>query len=185
MLWRPLCSDAEEVHGHLQKFAQPLWLDPEFVSLVLVAEDKRFWNHPGVDVLALGRAFFWFLLRRPKGGGSTIEMQYVRTVTGRYERTLSRKLRETVLAAALSRSGGKAEILSAYLRCAYFGHHIEGADAASDALFGRPVHECSYARKALLAALLVWPIPSSRSTAWYRKSFARARWITARHQQDR
>jgi membrane peptidoglycan carboxypeptidase len=177
---RPFASDLAKIRNSTSAQDRCLLLDEEFVKLVLVAEDKRFFSHLGVDFTALARALFGFLRGRPKGGASTIEMQLVRTVTNQRQRTLMRKVREMLLAFRLCRIASKNEILAAYLRQAYFGELIEGVEAAARALFKRPLQECCSARKAILAAALVYPIPNRRTPRWYRQLFRRARWIRAR-----
>lgn len=154
--------------------------DPQFIQFVIVAEDKRYWSHWGVDPLALARATFWRLVGRPNGGASTIEMQLVRTISRRRERNVRRKTREILLALRLRTIATKEQIISTYMQRAYFGGGVRGADEASRTLFRRPVASCSPARKAVLAALLVWPVPRRREMHWYRRLFRRARWICER-----
>ena len=151
-----------------------------FERLVLAAEDKRFWSHSGVDWIAVARALFWRILRKPRGGASTIEMQFVRTVTHRRERTARRKIREILLARELRQIASKRQILRTYLHIAYFGHEQTGAEAATRSLFRRSVAELCFPRQAFLAALSVWPLPEHRSTGWYGRAFRRARWILSR-----
>jgi membrane peptidoglycan carboxypeptidase len=67
------------------------------IELLLAGEDHRFPYHPGVDTVALCRAL-WMTVRGSPQGGSTVAMQLVRTITGRYERTLGRKIREIMFA---------------------------------------------------------------------------------------
>jgi membrane peptidoglycan carboxypeptidase len=178
----------------LQRFARDryrlaLWLrrganlaefDQHFVHMVLVAEDKRYWSHRGIDWIAVARALLWQLVGKPNGGASTIEMQLVRTVTHRRERTMRRKIREMILAAKVSQFASKSEILTTYLNSAYFGHDQIGAETASRSVFRSGVANICLPRKAFLAALLVWPLPSSRNLGWYRRAFRRTRWIIFR-----
>lgn len=154
--------------------------DSEFVRLVLAAEDKRYWSHSGIDWIAVARATFWRAVGMPKGGASTIEMQFVRTVTHRRERSVRRKIREMILASMIGQFASKREIISTYLRVAYFGHNQTGPERAALFLFRSSVADACVARKACLAALLVWPLPRSRSLIWYGRIFRRARWIMSR-----
>ena len=154
--------------------------DPQLVHLILAAEDKRYWSHRGVDWIAALRALSRQLAGRPKGGASTIEMQFVRTVTHRRERTARRKIREMVLAASIDGLATKGLVLSTYLNIAYFGHELIGAEAAALSLFRSQVREACFTRQAFLAALLVWPLPRTRNLHWYRRVFRRARWIMSR-----
>jgi membrane peptidoglycan carboxypeptidase len=156
-------------------------LDSEFAALVLVGEDKRFWRHSGVDVLALARATFKAAIGQPRGGASTIEMQLVRTLAGRRERTFARKVWEIRAAARMESAATKETLLAWYLDVAYFGEDVIGAQAAAAKLFHNKVEQCTVLQKAILASLLVYPIPRSRSLAWYKRVFRRARWIVRRY----
>ena len=156
-------------------------INPAFLKFVLVAEDKRFWRHFGADPVALARAVLLWALGKPRGGASTITMQFVRTVCHRREHTVRRKLREILLAVWLERRACKEQILTAYLNVAYFGAGSRGVEAASQSLFRRRIIACDFHRQAVIAALLVWPIPQRRQLGWYRKVFRRARWISIRY----
>jgi monofunctional glycosyltransferase len=116
----------------------------------------------------------------PKGGASTIEMQFVRTVTHRRERTVRRKIREMLLATELRKLASKQQILTAYLNLAYFGYEQRGSEAAALSAFRSEVSGVCFARKAFIAALLVRPLPRSRTLTWYKLVFARTRWIMSR-----
>jgi membrane peptidoglycan carboxypeptidase len=154
--------------------------DRQFVRLVLAAEDKRYWSHSGVDWIAAARALSWLIAGKRKGGASTIEMQFVRTVTHRRERTARRKLREMLLAASIRWHASKRRVLTTYLNIAYFGHDHIGAEAVALAVFRSNVGALCLPRQAFLAALLVRPLPRSRTLVWYHRAFRRARWILSR-----
>jgi penicillin-binding protein 1A len=108
------------------------------------------------------------------GGASTIEMQFVRTVTGRYEHTLRRKLQEVVLSFLVDYHVDKIAVLRSYLRLAYFGTHVRGAEAAASRVYGRALEQLSTEEAAVIAAMLVYPIPRVPSEAWLRKVQRRA-----------
>src|SRR5712691_4100562 len=94
------------------------------VDAVLVAEDRRFWTHPGVDLLAVGRAFHVNLKRgEVREGGSTITQQLARTLFLDTRRTWGRKVREALIALLLEVRYSKTRILEAYLNSVYLGHH--------------------------------------------------------------
>lgn len=131
----------------------------QFEHLVILLEDKRYLRHLGIDPRSIARVLVLQLANRRKGGASTIEMQFVRTVTQRFERTLSRKFREIVLARLLAFHIGKMEILRSYLAVAYFGHRSRGAEAAANRIFGQSVSDLSVERAAVIAAMLVYPAP--------------------------
>ena len=129
-------------------------VDPRFLKLLFVYEDKRFREHPGVDPLALGRSAVQFVSRgHIVSGGSTITMQVARLLEPRERRTLGAKLRQIVRALELERALGKHEILGLYLTLAPYGGNLEGVRAASLAYFGKETRKLSLAEAALLVAL--------------------------------
>src|SRR5690606_20512217 len=95
-------------------------------QLLVSAEDHRHRLHPGFDVIAIARAVWRRLSRGSCEGASTIEQQIVRVVTGRYERTYRRKLREIALAILVANSFPKAILPAIYLRIAYYGWRMNG-----------------------------------------------------------
>ena len=126
---------------------------------VIAAEDRRFYEHGGVDVRGTLRAL-WADLRNREvvQGGSTITQQYVKNAYTSGERTVWRKVREAVLASQLDRQIDKDEILYRYLTTAYFGEGAHGIGAAAETYFRKPVNELSLSEAATLAGLL--PAPS-------------------------
>jgi penicillin-binding protein 1B len=137
-------------------------LPPHVIHAVLAAEDHRFYEHPGVDVRAVGRAL-WTNLRRAAliQGGSTLTQQLVKNTWLTPRRTLGRKVREVVLALALERRHGKAAILDAYLNGIYLGQHgslaIHGIGAAARSYFGKEAERLTLGEAALLAGLIRAP----------------------------
>ena len=127
-------------------------------SAVVAIEDSRFFAHNGVDLRALARA-----LRRNaeagavREGGSTITQQYVKNVLLDSEKTVSRKVREAVLAVQLERTHTKEAILEGYLNRIYFGNGAYGVQAASSMYFDKPASAISLAEAALLAGLIQSP----------------------------
>jgi penicillin-binding protein 1C len=129
-------------------------VDPTYLKLLLAYEDRRFWSHGGVDLLALGRAAVQFGTRgHIVSGGSTITMQLARLMEPRRERSLYAKLRQMVRAVQLERQLSKQEILDLYLALAPFGGNLEGIRAASLGYFGKEPKRLSLAEAALLVAL--------------------------------
>ncbi len=92
-----------------------------FLLSLIAAEDHRNLLHCGIDPIGILRAANVSLRQGRTQGASTIEQQFVRVVTGRYERTPQRKIREQILAIALSCRKGKLEIAAAYLSIAFYG----------------------------------------------------------------
>ncbi|HEY8332486.1 MAG TPA: penicillin-binding protein 1C [Tardiphaga sp.] len=129
-------------------------VDPGYLNLLLAYEDKRFYNHHGVDPLALGRAAFQLFTRgHIVSGGSTITMQLARLLEPRQQRSVGAKIRQAVRALQLERQLGKDEILDLYLMLAPFGGNLEGIRAASIAYFGKEPKRLTLAESALLVAL--------------------------------
>lgn len=128
---------------------------PEKFSAALIAyEDKRFLNHPGVDLLSLGRAIKQNISEnRIVSGGSTIDMQVIRLHRKQTDRTIIEKLFESVLATRLQFRYSKKEILSLYASHAPFGGNVVGLEAACWRYFGREPKELSWAEAAMLAVL--------------------------------
>lgn len=160
----------------LRGASQPQWdfsLTP-FEELVIVLEDRRFLLHRGLDWKSIVREALKAMTLRQHGGASTIEMQYIRTVTGRYERTLARKLQEMVLSILLGYHLDKITILRSYLALAYFGTGLRGQEEASWSVFGKSSDQLSIEEAAMLASMLVYPLPRSPSAAWRTKIDRRA-----------
>jgi penicillin-binding protein 1C len=123
----------------------------------IAVEDKSFFQNPGVDVQGIIRAL-WINLRGGEtlSGGSTITQQVARTLLlsdEKAQRTLRRKLRESVLAWQLTRAYSKDEILALYLNQIYYGGMAYGVEAASQTYFGKPASDLLLPECALLAGL--------------------------------
>ena len=129
-------------------------VDPRYVAALIAYEDKRFFDHLGVDPRALARAA-WQLLRNGRviSGGSTLTMQVARLLEPRRERTLLVKLRELARAIALERALTKQQILALYLSLAPYGGNLEGVRAAALAYFGKEPRRLTLGETALLVAL--------------------------------
>ena len=129
-------------------------VDPRFLRLLFVYEDKRFYEHHGVDLLSMARAAYQFLgSGNIISGGSTITMQLARLLEPREHRTLGAKLRQVVRALEIERALGKDDILALYLTLAPYGGNLEGIRAASLAYFGKEPRKLTLAESALLVAL--------------------------------
>lgn len=133
-------------------------LPPHLVQAVLAIEDRRFYDHPGLDPLGLARAMFVNVKEgRVAQGGSTITQQLAKNLFLSQERTLKRKIQEAMLAFWLEYELSKDEILSAYLNRVYLGSGTYGVDAASKLYFESSVGELSLRQSATLAGLLKAP----------------------------
>lgn len=133
-------------------------IPPVLAGATLAAEDRRFYSHPGVDLMSLLRAARHDLAEgRIVEGGSTITQQVAKLLIqrrdGPRDRTVRAKLREMVLAVRLEHRFTKAEILALYLNLASYGNQISGAARASRSYFGVPPGMLTPAQAAFLAAL--------------------------------
>jgi len=129
-------------------------IDPTYLKLLLAYEDRRFYSHGGVDLLALGRAAFQLATSgHVVSGGSTITMQLARLMEPRRQRSISAKLRQIVRAIEIERQMSKDQILDLYLAMAPFGGSLEGIRAASIAYFGKEPKRLALSEAALLVAL--------------------------------
>jgi len=124
----------------------------------IAVEDKSFYSNPGTDLSGIVRAL-WIDLRggEPIAGGSTITQQVARNLllkeNERYQRTLRRKIRETILAWELTRELSKNDILALYLNQVNYGGMAYGVEAAAQTYFGKPASDLLLPECALLAGL--------------------------------
>jgi penicillin-binding protein 1A len=124
------------------------------VNAFVAAEDANFFNHRGVDFTAIARAAVKDLLGGSFAqGGSTITQQTVKNLFLTREKSISRKLKELILAYRMERKMSKEEILYLYLNQIYLGEGAYGVEAASRSYFGKGVSELGLAEGALLAGL--------------------------------
>jgi penicillin-binding protein 1A len=138
---------------------QPADIPPILKQAVVAAEDRRFYSHGGVDVRGTIRALFADLRGRGVSqGGSTITQQLVKNTLTGGERSISRKIREAVLASQLDRQMDKDDILFEYLSVIYLGEGAYGVGAAAETYFRKPVSQLTLSESALLAGVI--PAPS-------------------------
>ena len=148
-------------------------LPPHLPRAVLATEDRRFYSHFGLDPFGLVRAAWANLrARRIVQGGSTITQQLAKNLFLTPERTLRRKIRETLLALWLEYRFTKDQILTIYLNRVYLGAGTYGVDAAARKYFGKSARDVSLYEAALLAGLLKAP---SRYAPTRAAGLARAR----------
>jgi penicillin-binding protein 1C len=123
------------------------------VSAVIESEDQNFWEHDGVDGRGVARAV-WLNLQGGRFGGSTLTMQLARMLETAHEaRSMSAKLRESLLALRIERAVDKRIILEQWMNRAYFGNGAFGFAAASQLYFGKPPGALSDAEASLVAVL--------------------------------
>ena len=150
---------------------------PEYVPQAFLAiEDRRFYQHEGVDRMAIFRALLANLRAgETVQGASTITQQLSRNLFLTPNQTINRKLREMVLASRIERRLTKDEILELYLNRVYLGDQAYGVDAAARRFFGKTASELTLAEAAMLAGL-----PKAPSRSAPTENFERA---TARQHQ--
>ena len=167
---RKLPSLSTVLDGGGEKFAdvfvpgnRRIWVSldavPELVQKAFIAaEDRRFYEHHGVDERGLIRAFIGNLAHpgRPQGG-STITQQLVKNLLVGDDVSYERKIREMIVAAQLEATLSKNEILELYLNTAYLGRGAWGIEMAARSYFGKPARALSLAQGAMLASLLKGP----------------------------
>lgn len=128
-------------------------VDPLFIKMLIASEDKRFYEHIGVDPIAIGRALISDLKAgRIVSGASTIAMQAVRSIE-KPQRTLLSKIKEALGAVFLTVNKGRDEVLGMWLTRASFGGDTEGVTAASLRWFGHQPDHLTAEECALLVAL--------------------------------
>ncbi len=136
----------------------PLDRLPAHVPAAFVAaEDARFWEHPGYDLVGIARAAWANFTTQSRQGASTITQQVTRMLLLSNEQTYKRKMQEIVLAVRIERELSKPEILAIYLNHAYFGAGAYGVAAAAEVYFGKDVENLTVAEAALLAGLVKAP----------------------------
>src|SRR5215218_3521842 len=132
----------------------PPYLPKAFVAI----EDRRFYDHLGVDPVGIARALMRNLTSRGVAqGGSTLTQQLAKNLFLTQERTASRKIQEAILAFWLERNYAKDQLLELYLNRVYFGAGAYGVEAAAQRYFSKPAREVTLAEAAVLAGLVQAP----------------------------
>ncbi|HEY5600597.1 MAG TPA: PBP1A family penicillin-binding protein [Patescibacteria group bacterium] len=127
------------------------------VDATIAVEDKRFYNHPGIDPVSMVRAAKAIAFDDRLEGGSTITQQYIRNAHLSLNRTLDRKVKEILLSLYFERINTKDEILEKYLNEVSYGGVNWGVGTASKYYFGKEVKDLSLAESAFLAGLTSAP----------------------------
>jgi penicillin-binding protein 1A len=133
-------------------------LPPYLPKAFIAIEDRRFYQHFGVDPIGIARALVTNILHRGVSqGGSTLTQQLAKNLFLTQERTLARKLQEAELALWLERKYSKRDILELYLNRVYFGSGAYGVEAAAQRYFGKSARNVTLAEAAMLAGLVKSP----------------------------
>jgi penicillin-binding protein 1A len=150
---------AEVFEENQRRVWVPLADIPEHVQKAFIAaEDRRFYQHKGIDERGLLRAFIGNLASsgRPQGG-STITQQIVKNLLVGEDLTYERKIREMIVASRVEQTLSKAEILELYLNSVYLGRGSWGIEMAARGYFGKPANKLTLEEGALLAGLTKGP----------------------------
>ncbi len=155
-------------------------LPPQLVNAFIAAEDQNFWTHPGIDFQGVIRAAANNAMRMigyntTLSGASTITQQVAKNFFLTSERTISRKIKEAILALRLERSFSKEHILTLYLNQIFLGARAYGVGSAALMYFNKPVSELSLAQCAFLASLP--KAPNNRSRAVERRNYVLRRMV--------
>ena len=129
-------------------------ISPWMKKGTVAIEDRRYYEHSGVDPLGISRALVENVMAgRVVQGGSTLTQQLISQIYIVKQRTLDRKVREAVLAVQLEDRFTKDEILTAYLNTVFYGNNAYGIEAAAQTYFAKPAKELTLAQAALLSGL--------------------------------
>ena len=154
MSMKPVATRGDQGGGTLTLRELPPHLPKAFIAI----EDRRFYDHYGIDPFGIARAAMANVLRRGVSqGGSTITQQLAKNLFLTQERTMKRKLQEALLAIWLERKFSKDEILALYLNRVYFGAGAYGVEQAAQKYFGKSARKVTIAEAALLAGLIKSP----------------------------
>lgn len=155
-------------------------MPPQLVNAFIAAEDQNFWTHPGIDVQGILRASANNAMRLMGfdthfSGASTITQQVAKNFFLTSERTLSRKIKEAILALRLERTFSKQHILTLYLNQIFLGARAYGVGSAALMYFNKPVSELTLAECAFLASLP--KAPNDRARAVERRNYVLRRMV--------
>lgn len=155
-------------------------MPPQLVNAFVAAEDQNFWTHPGIDVQGITRALvnnglhmLGFDARF--SGASTITQQVAKNFFLTSERTISRKVKEAILAMRLERTFSKQHILTLYMNQIFLGARAYGVGSAALMYFNKPVSDLTLSECAFLAALL--KAPNNRDYAIQRRNYVLRRMV--------
>lgn len=130
----------------------------DFVNALLDTEDKRFYDHSGIDYISFANDVLQLLMNPSvRTGASTITMQLARNVSFSLEQTFIRKFKEMLLAIKIEQELTKEQILELYINVMFFGKRAYGAQAAALTYYDRPLSELDLAQLAMLAGIVKRP----------------------------
>jgi len=158
--------------GQYRKTASLAEMPPHLLNALVAKEDERFREHAGVDLWGIMRALYVDIRAGAAvEGASTITQQYVKNAYLSHDQSITRKVKEALIAVELERSvykDNKDQVIADYLNTVYFGSNAYGVQAASETYFGKSVADLSVAESATLVGLLWSPstLGQDRGGAW-------------------
>jgi penicillin-binding protein 1A len=162
-------------------------IPPSIIEAFIAAEDKNFYNHPGIDVVGIIRAALVNVINvvqhRRMEGASTITQQVVKNFLLTSERSLARKIKEAILSYMISKTFSKDQILELYLNQMYLGRGAYGVAAAAEVYFNKSIEELSLAESAFIAALPKAP-SNVNPEKHHEKARARRNYVLLRMVED-
>ena len=155
-------------------------MPPQLVNAFVAAEDQNFWTHPGIDVQGILRASINNFMRAlgfntTFTGASTITQQVAKNFFLSSDRTISRKIKEAILALRLERAFSKKHIMTLYLNQIFLGARAYGVGSAALMYFNKPVSELTLSECAFLASLP--KAPNDRARAEERRNYVLRRMV--------
>ncbi len=144
-----------DVHANIKRTIIPYEeMGPNILNATVAIEDSEFYNHKGIRISSIIRATIWAKLTGKRvQGGSTITQQLIKNTMLTPEVSISRKIKEWILAIKLEQSMGKEEILALYINEAPYGGNIYGIQEATKSFFGKNPKELTLAESAYMAAI--------------------------------
>ncbi len=158
-------SEATHIYDINGNLVSQLWLEQRTIvtldqipttlqNAVIATEDERFYEHWGIDVIGVARAFMVNLTSGGlREGASTITQQLARTLFLTQEKTLSRKIREALLSVQIEKNYSKKQILEMYLNDIYYGEGAYGVESAARTYFGKHLADLTLPECAMLAGI--------------------------------
>lgn len=152
-----------EEYQQLYSSENRVWVDYQDIPKTMIdaqvaIEDKRFWDHSGVDWYRTTGAVLSLVSGKAEYGGSTITQQLIKNITDDNEVSITRKLREIFRALKLEKEYTKDEIIEAYLNVVNFGSGCRGVQSAANLYFNKDIQDCSIAECAAIAGITQNPV---------------------------
>ncbi len=147
-------------NAHTVNKKEPIKLDQmpkDLINAIVAIEDERFYEHNGVDLKGLARAFVVNLVSDKSPGGSTIPMQVSKMLLTTTDKSISRKIKDIYYAYEMSKKLSKNEILEIYLNNFHVGRGLNGVQAGATGYFSKKADELTLAESALLAGTTKYP----------------------------